>query len=59
MQFLSASSFLDAYGAEATREEVLEAFSSWNIDNGNTSFRNQSSEDYDPKIAEIINILKK
>ena len=51
--------FLDAYGAEATREEVLEAFSSWNIDNGNTSFRNQSSEDYDPKIAEIINILKK
>lgn len=51
--------FLDAYGAEATREEVLKAFSSWNIDNGNTSFRNQSGEDYDPKIAEIINILKK
>lgn len=51
--------FLDAYGSEASREEVLRAFSSWNIDNGNTSFRNQSGEDYDPKIAEIINVLKK
>lgn len=51
--------FLDAYGSEASREEVLKAFSSWNIDNGNTSFRNQSSDDYDPKINELINILKK
>lgn len=51
--------FLDAYGSEASREEVLQAFSSWNIDNGSTSFRNQSGEDYDPKIAEIINLLKK
>lgn len=51
--------FLDAYGSEASREEVLKAFSSWNIDNGNTSFRNQSSDDYDPKIAELINILRK
>ena len=51
--------FLDAYGAEASREEVLQAFSSWNIDNGSTSFRNQSGEDYDPKIAEIVSILKK
>ncbi len=52
--------FLDAYGSEASREEVLNAFSSWNIDNGNTSFRSQSGEDYDPKLIEsIINILKK
>lgn len=51
--------FLDAYGAEASREEVLKAFSSWNIDNGSTSFRNQSGDDYDPKIADIISILKK
>ena len=51
--------FLDAYGTEASREEVIKAFSSWNIDNGNTTFRTQSSEDYDPKIAEIIKILKK
>lgn len=50
--------FLDAYGSEATRQEVIQAFSSWNIDNGSTSFRNQSSEDYDPKIDEIIKLLK-
>lgn len=51
--------FLDAYGSEASREEVLQAFSSWNIDNGNTSFRNQSGDDYDPKLSEIISLLKK
>lgn len=51
--------FLDAYGAEASREEVLKAFSSWNIDNGSTSFRNQSGEDYDPNILEIISAFKK
>lgn len=51
--------FLDAYGSEASREEVLQAFSSWNIDNGSTSFRNQSGDDYDPKLAEIVNVLKK
>ena len=51
--------FLDAYGAEASREEVLKAFSSWNIDNGSTSFRTQSGEDYDPKITDIISVLKK
>ncbi len=51
--------FLDAYGTEASREEVIKAFSSWNIDNGSTTFRTQSGEDYDPKIAEIIKILKK
>lgn len=51
--------FLDAYGTEASREEVLKAFSSWNIDNGSTSFRNQSGEDYDPKILEKISALKK
>lgn len=51
--------FLDAYGLEASREEVLQAFSSWNIDNDNTSFRNQSGDDYDPKLSEIISLLKK
>lgn len=51
--------FLDAYGTEASREEVLKAFSSWNIDNGNTSFRSQSGEDYDPKILERISALNK
>lgn len=51
--------FLDAYGTEASREEVLKAFSSWNIDNGSTSFRNRSGEDYNPKILERISALKK
>lgn len=51
--------FLDAYGSEATREEVLKAFSSWNIDNGSTSFRNQSGDDYDPKLTNIAQLIKK
>lgn len=50
--------FLDAYGTEASREEVIKAFSSWNIDNGSTMFRTQSSDDFDPKLDEIIKILK-
>ena len=51
--------FLDAYGTEASREEVIKAFSSWNIDNGSTLFRTQSSDDFDPKIAEILKTLRK
>ena len=51
--------FLDAYGSEASREEVIKAFSSWNIDNGSTLFRTQSSDDFDPKIAEILKTLRK
>ena len=33
-------------------------FSTWNIDNGATSFRNQTSEDYDPKLHELLGLLK-
>lgn len=51
--------FLDAYGEEATHEEVLKAFSSWNIDNGSTSFRTQSGDDFDPKFSDILGGLKK
>ena len=51
--------FLDAYGDEATREEVINAFGSWNIDNGGTTFRNQSSDDYDPKLIELLKVFKK
>lgn len=51
--------FLDAYGTEASREEVIKAFSSWNIDNGSTLFRNQSSDDFDPKLVEILKTLRK
>ena len=50
--------FLDAYGSGATREELLKAFSSWNIDNGSTSYRNQSGDDYDPKLTNIAQLIK-
>lgn len=50
--------FLDAYGNDATREEVLKAFNTWNIDDGKTSFRNQSGDDYDPKLENIIAAVK-
>ena len=49
--------FLDAYGNDATREEVLKAFSTWNIDDGKTSFRNQSGDDYDPKLENMITAI--
>ena len=51
--------FLDAYGDNATSDEVINAFSSWNIDNGGTVFRTQSSDDYAPQLIEIIKLLKK
>ena len=50
--------FLDAYGNDATREEVLKAFNTWNIDDGKTTFRNQSGDDYDPKLENIISAVK-
>lgn len=55
--------FLDAYGNDASREEIIKAFSGWNIDDGRTSFRTQSGDDYDPKfdkmISEISGLIKK
>jgi hypothetical protein len=50
--------FIDAYGEKATIEQILKAFSAWNYDNGGSSFRTQSGEDYDPKLIEIISKLK-
>lgn len=51
--------FIEAYGNEATIEQILQAFSTWNYDNGGSAFRNQSSEDYDPKLSELGNLIKK
>lgn len=48
--------FLDAYGNEASREEIIKAFSAWNIDGG-SAFRTQSSEEYNPSIQDFIKIL--
>ena len=53
--------FIESYGDEASIEQILQAFSTWNYDNGGSSFRSQSSDDYDPKLSltEIINLAKK
>ena len=48
--------FLDAFGEEASREEIIKAFSSWNIDGG-SSFRTQSTEDIDPKFNDISSLV--
>ena len=46
--------FLEAYGDVATIADVKEVFGQWNIDNGGTLFRNQTSEDIDPKLDKLI-----
>jgi len=51
--------YIDAFEEKVTREEVIKVFSTWNIDNGATIFRNQSSDDYDPKLHELLGLLKK
>lgn len=51
--------YIDAFEEKVTREEVIKIFSTWNIDNGATIFRNQSSDDYDPKLHELLGLLKK
>ena len=51
--------YIKAFDENVTREEVMKIFSNWNIDNGATSFRDQASSDYDPKIHELLGLLKK
>lgn len=53
-------SFLKAYGNDASREEIREVFSDWNIDSG-AAFPTQSSQEYDPQInlASILSTIKK
>ncbi len=50
--------YIEAFEEKVSREEVMKIFSTWNIDNGATSFRNQTSEDYDPKLHELLGLLK-
>jgi hypothetical protein len=50
--------FIEAYGENATIEQILQAFSAWNYDNGGSSFRTQSGDDYDPKFSQLISKLK-
>ena len=51
--------YISAFDEKVTRDEVMKIFSNWNIDNGATSFRSQTSEDYDPKLHELLGLLKK
>lgn len=46
--------YLEAFDEKVTREELIQIFGTWNIDNGATSFREQSPEDYDPKLLEKL-----
>lgn len=50
--------FSAAYGTEASREEVIKAFRTCNIDNGSTTYRTQSGEDCDPERSDFLKILK-
>ena len=55
--------YLEAFDEKVTREELIQIFGTWNIDNGATSFREQSPDDYDPKLLEklldTIGLVKK
>ena len=51
--------YIDAFDEKVSRDEIINIFTTWNIDNGATTFRNQSVEDYDPKINDLIGIIKK
>jgi hypothetical protein len=49
--------FIQAYGDEATRDEVRSVFSDWNIDIG-TSFYSQNTSDFDPNVMSALEIIK-
>ena len=49
--------FIQAYGDEATRDEVRSVFGEWNIDKG-TSFHSQSTSDFDPNIMSALEVIK-
>lgn len=46
--------YLEAFDEKVTREELIQIFGTWNIDNGATLFREQSPDDYDPKLLEKL-----
>lgn len=53
--------YLKAYGDEADRKEIKEAFQDWNIDKG-SSFIDQNVSDVDPhlvlQLAKLLNLIK-
>lgn len=51
--------YIEAFDEKVTRDEIIKIFNTWNIDNGATLFRNQSVEEYDPKLQELVSIFTK
>lgn len=49
--------FIQAYGKQASRQEIREVLGEWNIDKG-SSFHTQDAKEIDPNILGILEILK-
>ena len=49
--------FIQAYGREATRQEIREVLGDWNIDKG-SSFQTQDAKEIDPNIYGALDSLK-
>lgn len=49
--------YIQAYGKEASRQEIREVLGDWNIDKG-SSFQTQDAKDIDPNVLGIIDALK-
>lgn len=50
--------YLEAYGANASWEQVKEAFQHWNISN-DSAFTKKNTSDFDPKVMENVVELSK
>lgn len=49
--------YIKAYGRVASRQEIREVLSNWNIDNG-SSFHTQDSKEIDPNVYGALELLK-
>lgn len=49
--------YIQAYGKQASRQEIREVLGDWNIDKG-SSFHTQDAKDIDPNILGILEIIK-
>ena len=49
--------YIQAYGKQASRQEIREVLGEWNIDKG-SSFHTQDAKEIDPNILGILELLK-
>lgn len=49
--------YIRAYGKQASREEIREVLSEWNIDKG-SSFSKQDAKEINPQIIDTLDVLK-